>query len=239
MLRKAAEKRGVSLRDLRAAPPELDLPRGPGKRNPDLRIVHSVGSDVVVGKKVVTLELDRAARERGERSVYVPTGQTGVAIAGWGLAIDHVISDYVAGAAEHLVDQGSERGDLLFVEGQGALFHPAYSAVTLGLLHGSLPDALVLAHQAGAKSIRNYPEVPLPPLPELMAAYEAVLEPLRPARVAGIALNTANLDDVEAKAAIAAAEDDCGVTADDVVRFGADRVLDAVLDATDAGRAEV
>ena len=136
-------------------------------------MVHSVGSDTVIGKKVVTLELDRAARERGLRSVYVPTGQTGVAIAGWGLAVDHVISDYVAGAAERLVHEGSERGDLLFVEGQGAIYHPAYSGVTLGLLHGSAPDVLVLVHKAGATSLRNYPDLPLQSLPDLVSAYEA------------------------------------------------------------------
>ena len=122
-----------------------------------MRVVHSVGSDTVIGKKVVTLELDRAARERGERSVYVPTGQTGVAIAGWGIAVDHVISDYVAGAAERLVHEGAEHGDLLFVEGQGALFHPAYSGVTLGLLHGSAPDVLVLVHKAGATGAAQLP----------------------------------------------------------------------------------
>ena len=85
----------------------------------------------------------------------MPTGQTGVAIAGWGIAVDHVISDYVAGAGERLVHEGAERGDLLFVEGQGALFHPAYSGVTLGLLHGSAPDLLVLVHKAGATGNRR------------------------------------------------------------------------------------
>ena len=158
-----------------------------------MTVVHSVGSDTVIGKKVVTLELDRAARERGRRSVYVPTGQTGVAIAGWGIAVDHVISDYVAGAGERLVREGAERGDLLFVEGQGGLFHPAYSGVTLGLLHGSAPDLLVLVHKAGATALRNYPDLPIPPLPELVAAYESVAAPVRPARVAAMALNTADL----------------------------------------------
>ena len=151
-----------------------------------MRVVHSVGSDTVIGKKVVTLELDRAARERGLRSVYVPTGQTGVAIAGWGIAVDHVISDYVAGAGERLVHEGAERGDLLFVEGQGALFHPAYSGVTLGLLHGSAPDLLVLVHKAGRHAqLRNYPDLPIPPLPELVAAYEAWRAPVRPATRGG------------------------------------------------------
>jgi uncharacterized NAD-dependent epimerase/dehydratase family protein len=230
-LRRAATRAGVALRDLRAAPPDLTVPKGPGSRPDSVRVVHSVGSDTVIGKKVVTLELDRAARERGERSVFVPTGQTGVAIAGWGIAVDHVISDYVAGAAERLVHEGAERGDLLFVEGQGALFHPAYSGVTLGLLHGSAPDLLVLVHKAGASAIRNYPDLPIPPLSELVTAYEAVARRVRPARVAAVALNTADLDEHDARAAVGEAQEATGLVADDVVRFGPDRVLDAVLGA--------
>jgi uncharacterized NAD-dependent epimerase/dehydratase family protein len=227
----AAERDGAQLRDLRAAPPDLTVPKGPDSRPESVQVVHSVGSDTVIGKKVVTLELDRAARERALRSVYVPTGQTGVAIAGWGIAVDHVISDYVAGAAERLVLEGSERGDLLFVEGQGALFHPAYSGVTLGLLHGSAPDLLVLVHKPGAVGIRNYPDLPIPPLPELIAAYESVAAPVRPTRVAAIALNTSDLDEAAARAAIDAAREQTDLVADDVVRFGPERVLDAVLQA--------
>jgi uncharacterized NAD-dependent epimerase/dehydratase family protein len=229
-LRRAATRAGVALRDLRAAPADLTVPKGPYSRPDHVRVVHSVGSDTVIGKKVVTLELDRAARERGLRSAYVPTGQTGVAIAGWGIAVDHVISDYVAGAAERLVMEGAERADLLFVGGQGGLFHQAYSGVTLGLLHGSAPDLLVLVHKAGATALRNYPELPIPPLPELIAAYETVASRVRPARVAAVALNTSDLDsDEAARAAVAEAESQTGLVADDVVRFGPERVLDAVV----------
>jgi uncharacterized NAD-dependent epimerase/dehydratase family protein len=209
------------------------VPQGPYSRPDNVQVVHSVGSDTVIGKKVVTLELDRAARERGLRSVYVPTGQTGVAIAGWGIAVDHVISDYVGGAGERLVHQGAERGDLLFVEGQGAIFHPAYSGVTLSLLHGSAPDLLVLVHKAGATHNRNSPDLAIPPLNELIAAYERVAAPVRPARVTAIALNTSDLDEDAARAAIAEAERETGLVSDDVVRFGAERVLDAVLQALD------
>lgn len=230
----AAERRGVKLRDLRLAPPDLGVPRGPGARRPGVRVVHSVGSDVAIGKKAVTVELDAAARRRGLRSVYVPTGQTGIAIAGWGIAVDHVLSDYVSGAAERLVDEGSDRGDLLFVEGQGSLFHPAYSAVTLGLLHGCSPDVLVLAHRAGATHFEGYPDVALPSLPELVDAYEAMCRPLRPVTVAAVALNTSRLGDDEARAAIAEAEYETGLVADDLVRHGPDRVLDAVLTAFEA-----
>jgi uncharacterized NAD-dependent epimerase/dehydratase family protein len=229
-LRRAATRAGVALRDLRAAPADLTVPKGPDSRPDSVRVVHSVGSDTVIGKKVVTLELDRAARGRGLRSVYVPTGQTGVAIAGWGIAVDHVISDYVAGAGERLVDEGARRGDLLFVEGQGGLFHPAYSGVTLGLLHGSAPDLLILVHKAGATALRNYPDLPIPPLSELIAAYETVARRVRPTRVAAVALNTSALDsDDAAREAIAAAESETGLAADDVVRFGPERVLDAVV----------
>jgi uncharacterized NAD-dependent epimerase/dehydratase family protein len=197
-----------------------------------VRVVQSVGSDCAIGKMSVTLELDAAARARRLGSVFVPTGQTGVAIAGWGIAVDHVISDYVAGAAARLVEEGAARGDLLFVEGQGALTHPAYSGVTLGLLHGALPDALVLCHRAGATRNADYPEMAIPPLADLAALYESAAGWLRPARVAAVALNTAGLDDEAAVAAIAQAEEATGRPADDPVRFGADRLLDAVLAAT-------
>jgi uncharacterized NAD-dependent epimerase/dehydratase family protein len=230
-LRRAASIKGVSLRDLRATPLDLTTPAGPYSRPDGVRVVHSVGSDCVIGKKVVTLELDLAARERGLSSVFVPTGQTGVAIAGWGIAVDHVIADYIAGAGERLVHEGAKRAELLFVEGQGALFHPAYSGVTLGLLHGCAPDVLVLVHKAGASSIRNYPDLPLPSLPELIVAYESVTRPVRPAKVAAIALNTSELDEDAARAAITAAERETGLVADDVVRFDAERVLDGVLTA--------
>ena len=225
----AAERRGVELRDLRVGPGDLDLPHPLDERPAALRVVHSVGSDCVIGKKAITLELDAAARARGLSSAFVPTGQTGIAIAGWGLAVDHVLSDFVGGAGDRLVRDGATRAELLWLEGQGALFHPAYSAVTLGLLHGSRPDALVLAHKAGARSIFNYPEVEIPPLPELVAAYEAVCRPVRPTRVVAVALNTVELDEDDARRAVGEAEAATGLVADDAVRFGSERLLDAVL----------
>ena len=225
----AAARAGVTLRDLRAVPDGLGLPPAPARR-PDVRVVHSVGSDCAIGKMSATLELDSAARERGMRSAFVPTGQTGVAIAGWGIAVDHVISDYVAGAAARLVEEGAERGDLLFVEGQGALMHPAYSGVTLGLLHGALPDALILCHRAGTTHLDEYPDIPIPSLPELVEAYEAAAGWVRPARVAAIALNTRGLDDRAARALAEEVRELTGRPADDPVRFGGAPLLDAVLE---------
>jgi uncharacterized NAD-dependent epimerase/dehydratase family protein len=224
-----AREHGVELRDLRKPPPDLDVPTGENLRVP-AKIVLTVGSDCAIGKKTVAVELDRAARERGLASVFVPTGQTGIAIAGWGIAVDAVVSDFLAGAAEWLVVEGARRGgELLFVEGQGSLVHPAYSGVTMGLLHGSAPHALVLCHLAGAEVVEGYPEHPLPSLSELVELHEHAALPLRPAKVAAIALNTRELEEDAARAAIAAAEAETGLPADDPVRFGGDALLDAVL----------
>ena len=224
-----AREHGVELRDLRKPPEGLNVPTGENLELP-ATIVLTVGSDCAIGKKTVALELDLEARRRGLRSVFVPTGQTGIAIAGWGIAVDAVVSDFLAGAAERLVVEGHARGgELLFVEGQGSLSHPAYSGVTLGLLHGSAPHLLVLCHKAHTAEIEGYPGHPLPSLWELVELHERVSLPRRPARVACLALNTADLDDEGARAAIAEAAAETGLPADDPVRFGAGPLLDAVL----------
>jgi uncharacterized NAD-dependent epimerase/dehydratase family protein len=144
--------------------------------------------------------------------------------------VDAVIADFIAGAAERLVVEGSERGgDLLLVEGQGSITHPAYSGVTLGLIHGSAPHAYVLCHMAGTTEVEGYEGYPLLSLPELVALHESISLTRRPAAVACIALNTRHLDDGEARAVIADAEAQTGLVTDDPVRFGAGRLLDAVL----------
>ncbi|MGH3072406.1 MAG: DUF1611 domain-containing protein [Gaiellaceae bacterium] len=229
-LSELARRHDVELRDLRRPPEGLNVPTGANLAQPT-RNVLTVGSDCAIGKMTVSLELDRAAKARGIESRFVPTGQTGIAIAGWGIAVDAVVSDFIAGAAEQLLVEGYQRGgELLFVEGQGAVTHPAYSGVTLGLIHGSAPHAFVLCHQAGSTEVDGYPGHPLLPLPELVELHEWISLPARRARVAAIALNTRALDgDDAARAAIARAEAETGLTADDPVRFGADRILDAVL----------
>jgi uncharacterized NAD-dependent epimerase/dehydratase family protein len=225
-----AARHGVALRDLRRPPEGLDCPTGENLEVP-ARIVLTVGSDCAIGKMTVSLELDRAARARGIASEFVPTGQTGIAIAGWGISVDAVVADFMAGAAERLVVQGHERGgELLFVEGQGSVVHPAYSGVTLGLIHGSVPHAFVLCHQAGTTQVEGYPGHRLPSLQELVALHEAISLPRRKARVACLAINTRGLTDDEARSAIAEAEADTDLVADDPVRFGCDGVLDALLD---------
>ncbi len=226
-----AAERGVELRDLRRPPADLSTATG-ANLGVDATIVLTVGSDCAIGKMTVSLELDLEARRRGIRSVFVPTGQTGIAIAGWGIAVDAVVADFIAGAAERLVVEGRERGgELLWVEGQGALVHPVYSGVTLGLYHGSAPHLLVLCHEAGRTEIEGAGGGPhtIPPLRELVELHERMALPARPAKVVAVALNTRDLGEDEARAAIAAAEAETGLPADDPVRFGAAKLVDAVL----------
>ncbi len=228
-----AEQHGVELRDLRRPPAGLDVPSGANLEVP-AKIVLTVGSECAIGKMTVSLELDRAARARGIRSLFVPTGQTGIAIEGWGIAVDAVVSDFLAGAAERLVVEGHERGgELLWVEGQGSLVHPAYSGVTLGLVHGSAPHAFVLCHLAGQTEVEGYPGHPIPPLAELVELHERMSLPARRARVVALALNTRLLDETGALAAIRDAAAETGLPADDPVRFGSERLLDAVLAAVE------
>jgi len=224
-----AVRHGVELRDLRRPPADLNVPTGANLTIP-AQIVLTVGSDCAIGKMTVSLELERAARARGIEARFVPTGQTGIAIAGWGIAVDAVVSDFLAGAAERLVVEGHARGgELLLVEGQGALTHPAYSGVTLGLIHGSAPHLFVLCHMAGETEVEGYPGHPLLSLPELVDLHERISLPARKAKVAAVALNTRLLGEADARAAIAAAAAETGLVADDVVRFGPERVIDALL----------
>jgi uncharacterized NAD-dependent epimerase/dehydratase family protein len=228
-----AARHRVELRDLRRPPADLSTATGANLEVPGM-IVLTVGSDCAIGKMTVSLELDREARSRGLRSIFVPTGQTGIAIAGWGIAVDAVVADFIAGAAERLVIEGSERGgELLWVEGQGAILHPVYSGVTLGLYHGSAPHLLVLCHESGTTEIEGAgggPH-PIPPLRELVELHERLALPVRRAKVVAVALNTRRLSEDDARAAIAAAEAETGLPADDPVRFGAGRLVDAVVGA--------
>ena len=206
-LRELAARRGVELRDLRRPPADLSTATGENLAV-DATIVLTVGSDCAIGKMTVSCELDLEARRRGLHSVFVPTGQTGMVIAGWGIAVDAVVSDFLAGAAERLVVEGRTRGgELLWVEGQGALLHPVYSGVTLGLYHGSVPHLLVLCHEVGRTEVEGAGGGPhrIPPLRDLVELHERVALPARPARVAAVALNTARLDEGEARPAIAKA----------------------------------
>ena len=229
-LEELAGRYGVELRDLRKPPEGLSVPTG-ANFEVDAKIVLTVGSDCAIGKKTVAVELDLEARRRGLESVFVPTGQTGIVIAGWGIAVDAVVSDFLAGAAERLVVEGARRGGkLLLVEGQGSLVHPMYSGVTLGLIHGSAPHAFVLCHRAGSTEIEGCPGHAIPPLADLVELHERIALPRRPAKVACVALNTGELEsDDDARETISAAASDTGLPTDDPVRFGSGYLLDALL----------
>jgi uncharacterized NAD-dependent epimerase/dehydratase family protein len=217
-----AQRHGVELRDLRRPPPGLNVPTG---ENLEVaaQIVLTVGSDCAIGKMTVALELVKEARRHGVAAEFVPTGQTGIAIAGWGIAVDAVVADFLAGAAETLVVEGHRRGgELLIVEGQGSLVHPQYSGVTLGLLHGSAPHVLVLCHRAGQRFVNDDERFPIAPLRDLVDLHERMSLLARPAKVAAIALNTRDLDEDDARAAVSEAEDETGLPAGDPVRFGAE-----------------
>jgi uncharacterized NAD-dependent epimerase/dehydratase family protein len=193
-------------------------------------IILFVGSDCSVGKMTAALELDRAARARGWSSRFVATGQTGIIIAGDGVPLDRVIGDFMPGAVERQVLAATAGHDWVWVEGQGSLLHPGYSPVTLALVHGSRPDAMILVHKPDRLLVRGY-DLPVPPLAELVRVYETAAAWVRPAAVCAIVLNTFGLDEAAARRALADAEDSTGLTADDPVRFGPAGILDAVAGA--------
>jgi uncharacterized NAD-dependent epimerase/dehydratase family protein len=176
----------------------------------------------------VAMELDLEAKRRGLASGFAATGQTGIMISGRGVPVDRLISDFTAGGVEALVLEFTQQYDWVFVEGQGSLIHPAYSAVTLGLLHGSMPDVMILCHEARRTTIKGY-SVPIPSLRRLIDIYEQAIGWLKPAPVVGIAINTYELDEAGALDEIRRAEEETGLPAADCVRFGAGKLIDTLL----------
>jgi uncharacterized NAD-dependent epimerase/dehydratase family protein len=222
-----AERYGGRLWDVRKPPSSIPLNSGLAIQAPQ-RIVGTVGSDCAVGKMTVSLELTEIAREHGWSPEFIATGQTGILIAGKGIAVDRVISDFVSGASEQLIVDADPSSDLLLVEGQGGLWHPAYSGVTLGLLHGSAPEVLVLVHRAGRDAIEEPPYTKLPPLDHVVKTYEDIASWVRPCKVACVALNCGGMSDAEAQEHIRAAEEMTGLPAGDVWRGDSPKLWAAV-----------
>ncbi len=225
-LAKAAAEAGVRLVDVRR-PPD-DLPRATGKRRSGKRAA-MVGTDCALGKKYTALALARAMRGQGVDADFRATGQTGIMIAGAGIAVDAVIADFIAGAAECISPAAAaDHWDL--IEGQGSLFHPAYSGVTLGLLHGSQPDALILCHDPRRTHVVSWPDYPLPGLQDASRLYLHMARMTNPdARLAGVSLNTSALDEVAAQEALAQAERELGVPAFDPMRTPLERAVAAIV----------
>ncbi|MDS0222089.1 DUF1611 domain-containing protein [Haloarcula sp. S1AR25-5A] len=223
-----AEKHDAELHDLRKPPDDLTVAAGTAG-DVDATVITTVGTDCSTGKMTASFEIRDAARERGLDAAVIPTGQTGIAITGWGIVIDRVIADYAAGAVERLVEE-AQAADLLVVEGQGALAHPAYSGVTTSILHGSAPDALVMCHEAGREAIHGYESFDIPPLSEYVDIYERLAAPVADASVVAGMLNTRHLDDDTAAEAVTEYSDALGAPATDPVRHGVpDEVLDAIV----------
>ncbi len=239
----AAAKRGhAKVRELREPPADLPI-GGHRARREGARVVLTVGSDAAVGKMTASLEIVAALRRAGERVEFVATGQTGIAIAGGGIAVDAVVADFIAGAAELMVCEAAERADWVIVEGQGSLTHPGFSGVTLGLLHGTAPDVMVLCHEAMRQNVKGYDDrQPLRPLGEYVRIYEDAAAWRRPpgyppARVVAVALNTAGVSEELAHAVIRNVAQETGLPAADPVRegaAGADRIARALREGVPA-----
>lgn len=228
-----AEEAGTAIHDLRRPPADLEVASGQA-RDLEAFVIQTVGTDCNVGKMTSQVELTQALNARGVRTRFVPTGQTGIFIEGWGIAVDAVVADFIAGAAERITVEGSEDADIVMVEGQGSINHPGYSGVTLGLLHGSCPDALILCHQVGRRFIGEFRQdvsFPIASLTDYIRWYEALAAPVMPTRVVGIALNTLELSEEEARRACEAAREETGLPATDPVRFESDPLVDAILEA--------
>jgi uncharacterized NAD-dependent epimerase/dehydratase family protein len=218
---------GANVWDVREPPAEVPIFSGEGFAVGP-KVALTVGTDAAIGKMTATLEVERAAREAGVSTGFVPTGQTGVIVAGWGVCVDAVVSDFVAGVSEMLVLEAAKSSpDLILVEGQGALSHPAYSGVTLGLLHGSCPDCLILC--ASPDDAPGYAGVPRPSPARAARLYEEVAALVKPAPVVAVSANTRGLSDQEARAFVEKVADETGLPTADPFRTGAGPILEAVL----------
>ncbi len=215
--------------DLRQEPPGLSIASAQA-RHLSCRRVLTVGTDMSIGKMSTSLELHFASLRKGLKSEFVGTGQTGIMIVGDGLPLDAVRVDFAAGAVEKQVLQQGKDADIVHVEGQGSLLHPG-STATLPLIRGSQPTHLILAHRWQQTHIFNCPDVAIPPLPEVIRLYEQVAKVAggnAEVKVAGIALNTANFSDAEAKAAIQQVSEETSLVCTDAVRFGGEVLLEAI-----------
>ena len=222
----AAERKGVRLLDVRHS--DQTFPAGSGRKRTGKRAA-TVGTDCALGKKYTALAITRALKARGVKATFRATGQTGVMIAGEGVAIDAVVADFVAGAAEQLSpDNAPDHWDV--IEGQGALFHPAYAGVTLGLLHGSQPDALILCHDPSRTTIEDFPGYPIPDLRVAITRYEeAARLTNQKAKVVAVSVNSSSMGDVEWAAYQAKTGTYVGLPVLDPMRGGADGLAAAVL----------
>ncbi|MBI2946045.1 MAG: DUF1611 domain-containing protein [Verrucomicrobia bacterium] len=223
----AAHRHGARLVDVRKNE-ERDVAHRKGLREQCLRI-HTVGHDCNVGKMVVSLELSLALQQAGHDSKFVATGQTGILIEGDGCPIDAVVSDFVNGAAEKLVLANQHHG-ILLIEGQGSLVHPRYSAVTLGLLHGCVPDGLILCYEMGREFVAGMDPCRIPPLSVLKQLYETMANLMHPCRVIGVAVNGRKYSEMEVTQECEKVRRELGLPVCDVLRHSPKELVQAILE---------
>lgn len=221
----AAQVHGRSLHDVRV--PSVGYPIANGKRRSGKRCL-AVGTDCSVGKMYTAIAMERAMHARGMKATFRATGQTGILITGSGVPLDAVVADFMAGAIEWLTpDNEQDHWDL--IEGQGSLFHASYSGVTLALIHGGQPDALILCHEPTRTHMRGLPDFELPSLEDLAEVSLRMARMVNPAcRITGISVNTHGLPEDKALAYLAAVERQMGLPTVDPFRQGADRLVDAL-----------
>jgi len=222
-LRRATEDRGTRLVDVRH--PTTSFPLGNGRKRAGKRLL-TVGTDVSCGKMFTALSIEKEMKARGMKADFRATGQTGIFIAGEGVSIDAVVSDFVAGAVEELSPENEpDHWDL--IEGQGSLFHASYAGVTLGLVHGAQAHRLVLCHQPNRPHMRGLPDYPLPSLSAAISLFELTGRLTNPeCRVVGLSINTSEMSEAEGRDALQAAEDETGLPAVDAFKDGAGRLVD-------------
>jgi len=221
-----ARDRGVQIWDVRKPEGPLTVSRNVA-RNLDCFRVHTVGHDCNVGKMLVAFELKSALGRRGAKVEVVATGQTGILLTGWGVPIDRVPSDFVSGAIEQVVLEHQD-AEILLIEGQGSLVHPMYSGVTLGLLHGCAPQAMIMCYEPGRDTIRHC-GMEMPPLREVIDHYQRMAAIITPSRVIAIAANTYLMTLEDAVREIESTEEELGLPTTDVMRFGTGKLEEAVL----------
>ena len=225
---KLAEANHITITDWRKIPSEFEVVSKGSYRTRNAKTILTVGVDCNIGKMTTMLQVYNEFLKRGLKSDFIGTGQTGIMISGKGIAVDTVISDYIAGSIEKCIDASNDEGfNYIFVEGQGALTHQGYSGVTFGLMHGTMPDAMIMCVQP-TRTHDDY-SLLIPDVKKLIALHESVIEFFRPTKVVGIGINSIGLTDEQSRDEAKKLEDKTGLPAIDAFRFGGEKLADALL----------
>ncbi len=223
--RELAQANGVSITDLRKPPSPPHFPRKTWqiRKTP---VLLTIGSDCDTGKMTTAWEISRQLEERGLRAPFIGTGQTGILLSGRGVPVDAVVADFMAGEIEHEIDK-IEEADIIVVEGQGSIVNMLYSGVTLGLLHGAMPDFLIMCHEP----IRTHDvsDYPIPPMRTLLDIHLALMKPFKRSKYIGMNLLTHAMTEDEARETVREYEERYGIPANDIVRFGADNIMARIV----------